>query len=70
MLFQRGTYIMDSFSVDMESGVESELIDLGAVSMTVLRELDDTMFRQALRHVMQQTAHPLAAQNDETSQVD
>ena len=49
---------MDLFSVDPESGVESELIDLGAVSMTVLRESDDTVLRQALRHVMQQSAHP------------
>jgi hypothetical protein len=48
---------VDSFSADTESGVESELIDLGAVSMTVLRELDDTVFRQALRHVMQQIMH-------------
>jgi FXSXX-COOH protein len=53
-----GLIIMDSFSADVESGVESELIDLGAVSLTVLRELDDTVLRQALRHVMQQTAHP------------
>ena len=54
----KGIYTMGSFSADMELGVESELIDLGAISMTVLRELDDTVFRQALRHVMQQTAHP------------
>jgi len=58
---------MDSFSADMESGVESELVDLGAVSMTMLRELDGTVLRQALRHVMQQTAHPLTASNDERS---
>ena len=49
---------MDSFSADMESDIESELIDLGAVSMTVLRELDDMVFRQALRDVMKQTSHP------------
>jgi hypothetical protein len=49
---------MDSFSPDTEFGVESELIDLSAVSMMVLRELDDTMFRHALRHVIQQTAQP------------
>ncbi len=49
---------MDSFSAGMESDIESELIDLGAVSMTVLRKLDDTVFRQALRHVIHQTAHP------------
>jgi hypothetical protein len=58
---------MDSFSAYTESGVESEFIDLGAVSMTVLRELDDTVFRQALRHVMQQTAHPLTTTNDESA---
>ncbi|MGH3752807.1 MAG: FxSxx-COOH cyclophane-containing RiPP peptide [Pseudonocardiaceae bacterium] len=45
---------MDTFSADMES----ELIDLSAVSMTALRESDDTVLRQALRHVMQQTEHP------------
>ena len=61
---------MDAFSADTESGVESELIDLGAVSMMVLRELDDKVVRQALRHVMQQTTHPLTATNDERSQVD
>ena len=58
MLCQRGNYTMDSFSVGMESDVKSELIDLSTVSMTVLRELDDTVLRQAVRHVMQQTAHP------------
>jgi FXSXX-COOH protein len=54
----------------MESGIESELIDLDAVSMTALRELDDTVFRQALRHVMQQTAHPPTANNCEPAWVD
>ena len=54
----KGNSTMDSFSANMESGVESELIDLGAVSMTALRELDDTVFRQALQHVMHQTTHP------------
>lgn len=63
---------MDSCSADMESSVESELIDLGAVSMTALRELDDTMFRQALRHVVQQTARPqvTAGGNTERARVD
>lgn len=49
---------MDSFSADAELGVKSDVIDLSTVSMTALRELDDTVFRQALRHVIQQTAHP------------
>lgn len=48
---------MASFSAGMESDVESDLIDLGAVSMTVLRESDDIVLRQALRHVLQQTEH-------------
>lgn len=55
---------MDSFSAGIESGIESELIDLGAVSMTVLRELDDAVLRQALRHVMEQTAHPQVTAGD------
>jgi hypothetical protein len=67
----RGIYTMDSFSVNMESGIESQLIDLGAVSMTVLRELDDTVFRRSLRHVMQQTAHPqVTASGSEAERVD
>jgi hypothetical protein len=49
---------MDSLSANQESGIESELIDLSAVSMTVLRESDNTMLRQAMRHVMQRTAYP------------
>jgi hypothetical protein len=61
---------MDSLPADTESGIESELIDLGTMSMTVLRELDDTAFRQALRHVMQQTAHPQVTRNNESRRVD
>jgi hypothetical protein len=64
-----GGLIMDSLSADMEPGVESELIDLGAVSMTMLRELDGTALRQALRHVMQQTTHPLTATNSEATRI-
>lgn len=70
MLCRRGIYAMDSSSTDMESGVESELIDLGAVSMTALRELDDTVFRQALRHVMEQTARPQVTANGSRRRVD
>ncbi|MGH3867311.1 MAG: hypothetical protein ACRDQ4_14435 [Pseudonocardiaceae bacterium] len=63
---------VDSFSAGLESGIESELIDLGAVSMTALRELDDTVFRQALRHVMKQTqtAHPQVTDGSEAERVD
>jgi hypothetical protein len=48
---------MNQFTAD----IESELIDLSEISMTTLRELDDTMFRQALWSVMQQTSHPQVA---------
>ena len=48
----------DSFSLDMEGGVESELIDLSSVSMTALRELNDIAFRHALQHVTQRTLYP------------
>jgi hypothetical protein len=58
---------MDSLSATKESGVESELIDLSAVSMTALRKLDGTMLRQALQHVMQRAVHSqvVAAASDE-----
>ena len=49
---------MNLLSSDLESGVESELIDLGEVSMTALRKFDGAVFRQALRQVMHRTAHP------------
>lgn len=65
--------MMDSFSVNLESGIESELVDLGSVSMTVLRELDDTVLKQALRHVMHQTARPqvtASGSQDSTGRVD
>lgn len=55
---QRGISTVNQFSVDMESGIESELIDLGGISLTALRELDGTVVRQALRHVMQQASRP------------
>jgi hypothetical protein len=61
----RGGYTMDSCSAEKELGVESELIDLGAISMTALRELDDTAFRKALRHVTRQTAQPRVAAGGE-----
>lgn len=49
---------MDSFSVDTGRDIESDLIDLGAVSMTTLREMDNPVFRQALCAVLQQTVRP------------
>lgn len=67
-----GDCTMDSCSAERELGVESELIDLSAISMTALRELDDTAFRKALRHVTRQTAHPreASASGSERERVD
>jgi hypothetical protein len=57
---------MDSFLAGTEC-VESELIDLDSMSMTVLRELDDTVFRKALWNVLQQTVHPRVTASDDGS---
>jgi FXSXX-COOH protein len=46
---------MESFSTDTEPGVESELVDLGGVPLTVLRALDDTALHRAVRHVVDQS---------------
>ncbi len=61
---------MDSFLADLEPGVESKLIDLDAVSMRVLRELDDAVLRQALRHVVQQTSHPQVIRDASSQQAE
>ena len=52
---------MNQFPADLEPDIESELIDLHAVSMTALRDLDGTLVKRALRQVMQRTAHPPVA---------
>lgn len=62
---------MDSFSVDVQPGVESSLIDLDAVSMAALRELDGAMFEQSLWHVIQQNTHPqVTASGDNSARID
>jgi hypothetical protein len=48
---------MDSFRSDVEPGVESQLVDLGAVPLAVLRELDDTMLHLSLGHVLEQARY-------------
>ncbi|MGH3899077.1 MAG: hypothetical protein ACRDTA_12690 [Pseudonocardiaceae bacterium] len=54
----KGQTVWLDVAADTEPDIESELIDLGAISMTALRQVDDTAFRRALRHVMEQAAHP------------
>jgi hypothetical protein len=48
--------IMNSFSSDVESEIESELVDLSAVPFRELRSLDDVMVARSLRHVVGRTA--------------
>lgn len=40
-----------------EDGIESELVDLGGVSLTRLRRLDGGDMRKALRHAVERVAH-------------
>lgn len=49
---------MDSRSAGAEPGFDSELIDLGMVPLTVLREMGGAGFQQRLRRVLQHAAHP------------
>lgn len=48
---------MNSFSVDSEPGIESELMDLDAVPFTTLRDLDSDALRHSLHHVVERTRH-------------
>lgn len=40
-----------------DDGIESELPDLGGVSLTRLRTLDGSEMRKALRHAAERVAH-------------
>ncbi len=48
---------MNSFSVDSEPGIESDLMDLDTIPFTTLRELDSEALRHSLRHVVERTRH-------------
>ena len=48
---------MGSIRSDVEAGVESQLVDLGAVPLAVLRELDGTMLHRSLAHVLEQVRY-------------
>ncbi len=52
---------MSSLSLDSGSDIQSELIDLGSVSLRALRELNQPELRHALRHVMRQAEIPRVA---------
>ncbi|MGH3759001.1 hypothetical protein [Actinophytocola sp.] len=42
-------------SADIDPGIRSELLDLGAVGLRELRTLDSTPFQDALQHVVNRT---------------
>jgi hypothetical protein len=44
-------------SSGIEPGVESELVDLEAVTFTTLREMDSEPIRHSQRHVVERTRH-------------
>lgn len=52
---------MNSFSMDIEPGIESELIDLAGVPFIALRELDSEPLRRSLGHVVERTQRVHAA---------
>ena len=49
---------MRDIATDMESDIESDLIDLGTIPLRALRELDGPVIERALQQVMQGTANP------------
>jgi len=57
--YAKGNRHMSSHSAeDPESTFESQLIDLDAVPLTALRDLDSRALRRALHHVVQQARRP------------
>jgi hypothetical protein len=50
---------MDQFPVDVEPAVESQLIDLGEVPLSALRELDGAMLHRSLRYAVNKTKYLL-----------
>jgi transcriptional regulator of met regulon len=60
---------MDSLSANPELYLESELIDLGTVPLTVLRVLDTTRIRRALRHVVKQSDSQRLTETNSESQL-
>jgi len=48
---------MQAACSDADAGIESELLDLGGVSITRLRTLDGGEIRRALRHAVERVSH-------------
>jgi hypothetical protein len=54
LICMQGETVMKNFPMDAEPGVESQLVDLSAVPLAVLRNLDGTAMRRSLVHVVEQ----------------
>jgi hypothetical protein len=61
---------MNSFSMDTESVFESELIDLGTVSIATLRTLNDAAIKGSLLRVIQRIARPQVTAASEAERID
>ncbi|GLY34809.1 hypothetical protein Amsp01_008330 [Amycolatopsis sp. NBRC 101858] len=48
---------MQAARAGVEQGIESELVDLGGVSLARLRTLDGGEMRKALRHAVERVSH-------------
>ncbi|MEV6877015.1 hypothetical protein [Amycolatopsis sp. NPDC051128] len=54
-----------------EEGIESELLDLGGVSLTRLRTIDGGEMRKAVRHAVERASHvQVTASGSEAKRVD
>lgn len=54
-----------------EAGIESELLDLGGVSLSRLRTLDGGELRRALRHAVERASHiQVTASGSEAKRID
>jgi hypothetical protein len=54
---RKGKSAMQAARSGAEEGIESELLDLGGVSLTRLRTLDGREMRRALRHAVERVTH-------------
>jgi FXSXX-COOH protein len=48
---------MSASPTELESNLESSVIDVGAIPLAALRTLDGAVVRRSLRHVVERTAH-------------
>jgi hypothetical protein len=68
---RKGKSAMQAARTGADAGIESELLDLGGVSLSRLRTLDNSELRKALRHAVERVAYiQVTASNGEARRVD